>query len=151
MIKAVLTTLFASTGLALTFNWLSSSGLPLVAPLASPPPSGEFITLEQARERWQSGVGLFLDARSREDYAAGHIPNALNLPADAFEDYYAKAASIMSSNTPMVAYCDGLECEQSSWLRNKLLQMGYTDVKILQNGWTVWHSAGLPVERIAAK
>ena len=94
-----------------------------------------------------SGTVLFLDARMPLAYAAGHIPSALNVPVDAFEENYVKVVSLLDSHAPIIAYCDGSECEQSQRLKDRLLQLGYTDVRILPNGWTTWHQAGLPTER----
>lgn len=140
-----------SAALGVGFNLVSPKGIPLLTPPKPVRPPEEFVTLEQARETWSSGVGFFLDARAPDDFAAGHIANALNLPADHFEQHYGEIAPLLAPDTPLILYCDGVECELSHRLKDKLAQMGHTNAKILHNGWTVWRNAGLATEQGARK
>ena len=104
-----------------------------------------FISLEQASRLWQTGVALFLDGREPEDYAAGHIGNALNLPAQSFAQHFGEVVPLLTRESPLVLYCDGIECDLSHHLAESLRQQGYTNLQILSNGWTAWQQAGLPV------
>ena len=144
--------LLLGTGLGLLTNALSPRGIPLITPPKQAPKVDEFIPLPKAHELWSSGNGFFLDARKPADFEAGHIPNALNLPVEEFQDYYASKFSMMlAPDSPIVAYCDGTECELSHHLADQLRQAGHTNVHILYNGWTAWKSAGYPVESGPAK
>ena len=53
----------------------------------------------------------------------------------------------ISVNTPIITYCDGENCELSHNLAKFLLDMGFTNVRILVNGWSKWQNADLPVEK----
>lgn len=130
-------------GLGVLFNAASPQGIPFITPPKAPLNPEELITLEQAKEAWQAGATFFLDARATADFAAGHIANAFNLPADAFDEHWPQIAPMLSVDAPLVVYCDGEECELSHRLKDKLGQAGYAKVKILLNGWTVWRKAGL--------
>jgi rhodanese-related sulfurtransferase len=140
-----------SAALGLGFNLVSPKGIPFITPPKPELKPEDLIALEAAKELWSSGVGFFLDARAPDDFAAGHVANALNLPADHFEQHYGEVAPLLGPDTPLVLYCDGVECELSHRLKDKLLQMGHTNAKILQNGWTVWRNAGLATETGARK
>ncbi len=140
-----------SSALGLVVNLVSPKGIPFITPPKLLPKPEELITLEQAREQWSGGLGFFLDSRAPDDYAAGHIANALNLPADHFEPHWAEVAALLAPDTPIVVYCDGVECELSHRLKAKLAELGFPNVKILQNGWTVWRTAGLATEQGARK
>jgi rhodanese-related sulfurtransferase len=132
--RAVLIVLIGM-GLGLVGNAISPRGIPLIAPPKKQPKPEEFIALEKAKELWESGSAIFLDAREPIDYTAGHIGNALNLPALAFERHFSEIAPMLTPESPVVVYCDGKECELSHRLADSLRQVGYTNVHMLYNGW----------------
>lgn len=132
-------------GAGLAGNQISPRGLPLVPPPKESRPADAFMTLDQAKYLWDLGSALFLDAREPADYAAGHIGNALNLPAQSFSQHFGNIAPMLTIETPLILYCDGAECELSHRLRASLQQLGYTNTHLLHNGWTAWRQAGLPI------
>jgi rhodanese-related sulfurtransferase len=125
-------------------NQISPRGLPLMAPPKPTPQAETFIALDQAKQLWHRGAALFLDAREPADYAAGHIGNALNLPAQSFAQRFGGLAPMLTRESLLILYCDGAECELSQRLRESLRQLGYTNTHLLFNGWTAWRQAGLP-------
>ena len=130
-------------GLGLLGNAISPRGLPLRTP---PPIAARTISLEEAVEVWNNGIAIFLDAREPQDYAAGHIGNAFNLPALSFEAHFGKVAPLLTPTSRIVVYCDGTQCDLSHRVIERLQQMGFTNVQILTNGWSVWRQAGLPTQ-----
>ena len=138
-------------GMGLAANQISPHGLPLITPPKPAPKAGEFISLEHAKRLWYGGAALFLDAREPDDYAAGHIANALNLPAQSFAQHFGEIAPLLTSSSELVLYCDGAECELSHRLRENLRQIGYTNTHLFSNGWTTWRQAGLPITPGAKK
>lgn len=135
--------LLVGAALGLAANAVSPRGLPLLAPEPAAAPE-EFIPLKRAKELWHDGRTLFLDAREPEDYAAGHIGNALNLPAQSFAQHFGEIAPLLTPASVLVLYCDGNECELSHRLRESLRPLGYTNTYLLFNGWSAWRQAGLP-------
>lgn len=136
--------LLLGVALGLAGNQASPRGLPLITPPKKAIKADEFIALEKAKELWYGGATLFLDAREPADYAVGHIGNALNLPAQSFEQHFSEVAPILSPESSMVLYCDGMDCELSHRLQKSLRQVGYTNTHLLYDGWTKWREAGLP-------
>ncbi len=132
---------FRSDGLALVEDWSPESQAAL--------DTGEniHISLEKAESLYQTGTVLFIDARSPQEYAAGHIQDAMNIPWDMFDDYIGDALEKLPDDKTLITYCDGEACHLSKDLAVALTDLGYSDVKILINGWTVWREAGLPVEK----
>ena len=100
------------------------------------------VSLDEAKTLWGDGATLFLDARDPADYEAGHIGNALNLPAQSFGEHFGSIVTLVAPDTRMVVYCDGMECDLSHRLRKNLAELGYTNGRVLANGWTAWRSAG---------
>ena len=136
--------LFGS-GIGLAGNQISPRGLPLITPLKPVQKAESFLSLDRAKQLWRSGAAVFLDAREPADYAAGHIGNALSLPAQSFAQHFGEIEPMLTPATELVLYCDGPECELSHRLRASLRQLGYTNTHLLLNGWTVWRQAGLPI------
>ena len=133
--------------LGLVANALSPRGIPYIAPPKPKLQAQDVIPLPEAHELWNSGAAFFLDARSPADYAAGHIVNAFNLPAEEFDQHYPSVASLLTPDSVIVIYCDGLQCDLSHRLMGKLRELGYRHVRVLVNGWTVWQTAGWPTRK----
>jgi len=105
------------------------------------------INLGQAMTYFQTHNAIFLDARLEPDFKTGHIPRALNLPFEEFEQYYPKVKPLLSKDKNIITYCDGTECEASLFLARLLKTEGFNNLKIFFGGWTEWNKAGLPVEK----
>ncbi len=132
----------AGIALGLAANAVSPKRIPYITPPKPAVVDQNLITLEAAKELWGTGAGFFLDARAPADYAAGHIALAFSLPVEAFDEHYNNVAPMLAPDTPVVAYCDGVECELSHRLADRLRGLGYKDVRVLVNGWTAWRTAG---------
>jgi len=139
--------LLLGVALGLVGNQASPRGIPLITPAKKASNADRFIALEKAEKLWHTGATLFLDAREPADYAEGHIGNALNLPAQSFEQHFGEIAPMVSPESSMVLYCDGKDCDLSHRLQESLRQLGYTNTHLLFDGWTTWREAGLPTAR----
>lgn len=93
-------------------------------------------------ERAKKGLVTVLDVRPPEEYAAGHLPGAINVPVDKLEGYLAK----LPKRREVVAYCRGPYCLMSFDAVEKLRKRGWK-ARRLQDGFPEWRAAGLPVER----
>jgi len=63
----------------------------------------EAISAEELLERAQHGEVTVLDIRPEQEYAAGHLPGAINIPPDQIAQQIMK----LDSNQTVVAYCRG--------------------------------------------
>ncbi|MFQ6616576.1 MAG: rhodanese-like domain-containing protein [Fidelibacterota bacterium] len=98
-----------------------------------------FIDLALARELYDRGI-VFVDARDEEEFLAGHIQGALNLPV-------VELAARLSPDDPLVAYCSGEGCKSSLQLAETLmLDWEFTRVFVFEGGWPEWKSAGYPAD-----
>jgi rhodanese-related sulfurtransferase len=105
------------------------------------------IDLSHAKELFDQGRVIFVDARSEAQFNDGHIRGALNLPWQGVEHYFVDVAERLEGPKTIITYCDGETCELSHELALFLKEMGFGDIRILVNGWTVWHGAGFPVDK----
>jgi len=81
-----------------------------------------------------------LDVRPPEEYAAGHVSGAVNVPLDRLESYLGK----LPRKREVVAYCRGPYCLMSFEAVLKLRKRGWK-ARRLENGFPEWKAAGLPV------
>lgn len=130
--------------LGLGINAVSSRGIPLWPPKVRANSVGTPISVTQAYQQWKLGTAVFLDAREPADYAAGHIANALNLPAQSFSSHFGAIAPMLTPASELIVYCDGIECELSHRVAGELRRLGYTNLQLVLNGWSQWSSSGFP-------
>lgn len=102
----------------------------------------EAVPAREVLERLRKGLVTVLDVRPAEEFAAGHLPGAINVPVDKLETYLSK----LPKRKEVVAYCRGPYCLMSFDAVEKLRRRGFK-AKRLENGYPEWRAAGLPVER----
>jgi rhodanese-related sulfurtransferase len=106
----------------------------------------ELITLSEAKDLFNSGSVLFIDARHEYDYKQGAIRGAANVPLDDFDAHRSFLDKIPKEKR-IVVYCSGEQCASSMELAAKLSEFGFTNINIFFGGWQEWSSAGLPVSK----
>ncbi|MCX2975440.1 metalloregulator ArsR/SmtB family transcription factor [Halieaceae bacterium IMCC8485] len=103
--------------------------------------SMEPVAREELLRRVKEGSTMVLDVRPPAEYAAGHLPGAVNIPLAELK----KNLAVLDLTQDVVAYCRGPYCilafEAVKLLRDKGFQ-----VRRLQDGYPEWKNAGLPVE-----
>ncbi len=99
---------------------------------------------EELLERARDGLVTVLDVRPPEEYAAGHVPGAVNVPLTELEDYLAR----LDPEQEVVAYCRGPHCVLAFDAVARLRREGLK-ARRLEDGFPEWKLAGLPVEESA--
>lgn len=124
-------------------------------PQESEAPRTEFVSLParlslaEFRNFVETKRGLVLDARPELFHRVGHVPGALALPRDDFDNYYRQHQTSLEKDKSqvLVVYCSGGDCEDSELVETALRKLGYTRISIFHGGWGEWTQAGLPEER----
>jgi 3-mercaptopyruvate sulfurtransferase SseA len=104
------------------------------------------IELDEASEAFMRGDVLFVDARDRHAFDAGHIPGAVNVSWEEAQYDDSLIVAAIPRERPVITYCDGSDCESSILLGGAMAGLGYTDVQVFFGGWVEWEEAGFPVE-----
>ena len=127
----------------------ATSSAPVAARVALPviPETREPLEVQYAtiKKFWDANAAVFVDARSKEEYAEGHIPGAFSLP---FDDVFAdpdKAKNFDSGGKPIITYCGGGDCELSKSLATALIDGGHKKVLVFMGGMPGWKEPGNPV------
>jgi len=100
----------------------------------------EPIPADELLERAKRGLVTVLDVRPSEEFAAGHLPGAVNIPIERLESELGK----LPKRREVVAYCRGPYCLMSFEAVLKLRKRGWK-ARRLENGFPEWKAAGLPV------
>ena len=102
------------------------------------------INLEFAKYLFDQKSATFIDARETEEYDAGHIENAINIPYDYYEDYEEIMDGLDDEGT-YITYCSGGECSLSIDLADYLYNEKLIGkLLIFEGGWPQWKDAGYP-------
>ena len=104
------------------------------------------MNLSRAKQFFDKKAAMFIDARDPDEYAAGRIPGAVNLPSEAITDPE-RLENLDSRGRPVIVYCGGGTCEVSTNLAFALMQAGKKEVLVFMGGYPEWEAAGFPVER----
>ena len=102
----------------------------------------EPVPAKELLARLRKGLVTVLDVRPEEEFAAGHIPGAVNIPIHELE----KRLAELPKRREIVAYCRGPYCLMS-YDAVALLRRKGRKSRRLQDGMPEWRLAGLPVER----
>ena len=101
----------------------------------------EPVSVSDLVERMGAGLVTVVDVRPKEEYEAGHLRGAINVPLADIEQRLAD----LPRGREVVAYCRGPFCVLSFEAVARLRDKGYT-ARRLETGFPEWKVAGLPVE-----
>ena len=84
-----------------------------------------------------------IDVRTPGEYRAGHVPGAINIPLQEFEQRFGELSAYRDKE--VVLYCEsGMRASHGArWLESK----GFEDLRFLDGHMSAWREAGLPTER----
>ena len=123
-------------------------GAPPTGVAQTPPPSTfEVIKVAQLNAMIKKGApAQIIDVRSKPEYLERHIKGAVSISLDTLD---ARATEVQRKGL-VVVYC-ACPHHLSSLAYGKLYQLGYRNVKVLDEGLPGWVQAGLPTEGSQAK
>lgn len=89
----------------------------------------------------RKGEAMVIDVRPETEFAAGHIPGAVNVPLDVLP----KRLKTLPKDQEIVAYCRGPYCMFALEAVTALRKKGYR-ARRLEEGFPEWKAGHLPVE-----
>jgi rhodanese-related sulfurtransferase len=105
----------------------------------------EPVSREELRRKMTARTVTLIDVRPGEEFAAGHIRGAVNIP---LKDLTRRPREL-PKNEEIVAYCRGPFCLMSFEAVDMLRRRGLA-ARRLEDGYPEWKLEGLPVESSAA-
>lgn len=79
------------------------------------------LTLTKAKALQANKNALFLDVRPQDEYQAGHIQGALNIPIAQLEEHFA----VLPNDQVIIVYCRGKMCSYAKVATKLLKKKGY--------------------------
>jgi rhodanese-related sulfurtransferase len=104
--------------------------------------SVEPVPANELLDRARDGLVTVLDVRPTEEYAAGHLPGAINVPLAHLE----KHLESLNDGREVVAYCRGPYCVLAFDAIARLRAHGIP-ARRFEAGFPEWQTAGLPTEQ----
>ncbi|MDP7667038.1 MAG: metalloregulator ArsR/SmtB family transcription factor [Rhodospirillales bacterium] len=101
----------------------------------------EPVSRDELAQRMHDGLVTVLDVRPEDEFAAGHLPGAINIPLRELE----KQLADLPRDHEIVAYCRGPYCVLSFEAVSALRERGFK-VRRFEEGYPEWRAAGLAVE-----
>ena len=103
----------------------------------SPVPSSELVTVAQARA-WGANA-IWVDARPDEEFARDHVPGAVSLNEDRWNELLPQFLANWSPDKKVIVYCSSQSCNASREVAKKLRdEAQLKNVFVLQGGWEEW-------------
>lgn len=83
-----------------------------------------------------------LDVRTPEEFAAGHVPGAINIPYTELEERYSELE--LEGSDELVVYCQS--GRRAAIAEAALSELGFTNVRDLDGHIAAWKQAERPLE-----
>jgi rhodanese-related sulfurtransferase len=104
--------------------------------------------LSTVKEAMKNNSHLIIDVREPEEFALGHIGNAINVPRGVLEfrtdaNYPGAIQSLSDKTAKIVLYCRS--GGRSALAAQSLSKMGYQTVTSMAGGFMAWEEANLPI------
>lgn len=105
----------------------------------------ERISRASLQQKLEQGEDLVLvDALSPMSFARSHLPGAINLPPEWVDERAPRRIPDLS--TEIVVYCSDADCDSSVIVAERLIELGYLNVRHYAEGKRDWVDAGLELD-----
>ncbi|MBP6018519.1 MAG: rhodanese-like domain-containing protein [Burkholderiaceae bacterium] len=113
----------------------------LLLPMLIKARGGKTVDVQEAVRLVNHSQGVFLDIRSPEQFKAGTIPQARNIPG---ADLATKMSSL-PKDKPIIVVCD--QGNTATRIAATLRKEGYTEAVVLEGGLRAWLKDGMPLSK----
>jgi len=137
----ILLVLFLSILTGLIYNTFSGNGIPIFYHSLGSTPDQQ-LTLPQLQQAIADKRALLIDARTSEEYTAGHLPDAIHIPGFAAIDQIMNAMKDISKDRQIIVYCSNVDCPFAVRIAEFLRFQEFTSVYVFSGGTDEWIGAG---------
>jgi len=95
------------------------------------------INKQQLKELIKKGEIFVIDTRDTHEYAAGKIPDAINIPFETLGEHIETIDNLPKAFW-IVTYCEGPPCDKSRLLAEELVNNGFERVAYYEAGLNDW-------------
>ncbi|MCX8087313.1 MAG: rhodanese-like domain-containing protein [Rhodocyclaceae bacterium] len=91
------------------------------------------------------GKRVIIDVREYDEYAAGHLPGAINIPRGILEFKIGMVPECANKDGAFLLYCR--TSGRAALSAVQLAKIGYTNVVSLAGGYEAWSNENRPIEK----
>jgi rhodanese-related sulfurtransferase len=103
----------------------------------SPVPTSELVTVDQAHTWGENAI--WVDARPDDEFARDHVPGAVSLNEDRWNELLPQFLQRWSPEKRIVVYCSAESCNAAREVAKRLRdEAQLKNVFVLQGGWEEW-------------
>jgi rhodanese-related sulfurtransferase len=103
----------------------------------SPVPVSQSVTVTGARAWGENAI--WVDARPDADFARDHVPGAVSLNEDRWNELLPQMLAVWSPEKKVVVYCSNQNCNRAVEVAQRLrAEAQLKDIFILKDGWEGW-------------
>jgi rhodanese-related sulfurtransferase len=103
----------------------------------SPVSASEMVTVANALG-WRSNA-IWIDARPEEEFAKEHVPGAILLNEDRWNELLPQMLAMWSPEKRVIVYCSSESCGSSREVARRLREEArLKNVFVLEGGWEAW-------------
>jgi rhodanese-related sulfurtransferase len=108
----------------------------------------EFVTLPEVRKLTgdKPGTAALIDPRAADEFAAGHIPGAINRDLATVSERKDSLDPALARFKNLIVYGDDPGSGLARAMAKRLMRAGHKGVKMFSGGLAEWKGAGLKVE-----
>jgi rhodanese-related sulfurtransferase len=115
-------------------------------PATKPTAAAKKVSVEEFDKARKEKGAVVLDVRSPEEFAAGHVPDAVNVPVTGKgSGTFEKTVGAIDKSKQVLVHCrSGV---RSAKAVEKMSAMGFEHLVEMPGGWVAWNEAGKPIEK----
>jgi rhodanese-related sulfurtransferase len=101
-------------------------------------PESELVTAEVAKS-W-GDAAMWIDARPDDEFARDHVPGAISLNEDRWNELLPEFLQVWSPDKKIVVYCSAKSCNAAREVAERLRKEAQlpNEIRVLQGGWEEW-------------
>ena len=105
------------------------------------------VDLEEVESLLGRAETIVLDARPHAFFEMGHLPEAMSLSREAFENDFAALETVLRTpGKSLVIYCSDASCEDGARVARALQRRGFESLAVFPGGIAEWEAAGKALE-----
>ncbi len=139
---------FSACGLALPGQWEPSKGV--VSARSKTDDVNAAIQIndpETIKQIVEDKKRIILDVRPYEVYNQGHLPGAISFPLTEFDQKIVQILDSINRHSALLVYCSSVECTDSHIAAQRLIHLGYDNVKVFSGGFRQWQEKGYEIKK----
>lgn len=98
---------------------------------------------------YKKNSAVIIDTRPHKKYLGATIPGAISIAETKLAELEGRFPA--DKSTPIITFCTGHICHKAHVVAQRLVDLGYTNVKVYGGGFPAWKKAGMPTTGSKAK